>query len=137
MALLRNTALELENLGYKTLIIKDTMVKVGQSQLVEIFQTIATIVLIVTLFFITYFIIKVILKSRNTYFAIIISLSVVVLQAKHLINLGFIQTIVDYLKIKDYVILYVVLMAMSYIISLKYARKLFKDSSIKTYNEEV
>ena len=164
MALLRNTTLELENLGYKTLIIKDTMVKVGQSQLVEIFQTIATIVLIVTLFFITYFIIKVILKSRNTYFAIIrmlgatrkickqlliiellvvenlafiISLSVVVLQAKHLINLGFIQTIVDYLKIKDYVILYVVLMAMSYIISLKYARKLFKDSSIKTYNEEV
>ena len=71
MALLRNTALELENLGYKTLIIKDTMVKVGQSQLVEIFQTIATIVLIVTLFFITYFIIKVILKSRNAYFAII------------------------------------------------------------------
>ena len=69
--------------------------------------------------------------------AFIISLSVVVLQAKHLINLGFIQTIVDYLKIKDYVILYVVLMAMSYIISLKYARKLFKDSSIKTYNEEV
>lgn len=164
MDLLRDTALELENLGYKTLIIKDTMVKIGQSQLVEIFQTIATIVLIVTLFFITYFIIKVILKSRNTYFAIIrmlgatrkickklliiellvvenlafiISLSVVVLQAKQIINLGFIQTIVDYLKIKDYVILYVVLMAMSYIISLKYARKLFKESSIKTYNEEV
>ena len=162
--LLRDTGAELENLGYTTLIIKDTLTKDGQAQVVEIFQTIVTIFLIITLFFITYFIIKVILKSRNTYFATLrmlgatrkiskqlliiellivenlaylISVVVIILQAKQIINLSFIQTIVDYLKIKDYILLYIVLIVMSYTISLKYAKKLFKNSSIKTYNGEV
>ena len=58
--LLRDTGAELENLGYTTLIIKDTLTKSGQAQVVEIFQTIVTIFLIITLFFITYFIIKIV-----------------------------------------------------------------------------
>ena len=69
--------------------------------------------------------------------AYLISVVVIILQAKQIINLSFIQTIVDYLKIKDYIILYIILIVMSYIISLKYAKKLFKNSSIKTYNGEV
>ena len=59
------------------------------------------------------------------------------LQAKQIINWSFVQTLLDYLNISDYIILYVILIAMSYIISLKYAKKLFKETSIKTYNEEV
>lgn len=162
--LLHETANELENLGYKTLVIKDTLSKTGSSQIIEVFQTIVTIILIITLFFITYFVIKIILKSRNTYFATLrmlgatrkvskqllviellivenlaylVSMSVIILQAKQIINWSFVQTLLDYLNISDYIILYVILIAMSYIISLKYAKKLFKETSIKTYNEEV
>ena len=162
--LLHETASELENLGYKTLVIKDTLSKTGSSQIIEVFQTIVTIILIITLFFIAYFVIKIILKSRNTYFATLrmlgatrkvskqllviellivenlaylISIGVIILQAKQIINWSFVQTLLDYLNISDYIILYVILIAMSYIISLKYAKKLFKETSIKTYNEEV
>ena len=162
--LLHETANELENLGYKTLVIKDTLSKTGSSQIIEVFQTIVTIILIITLFFIAYFVIKIILKSRNTYFATLrmlgatrkvskqlliiellivenlaylISIGVIILQAKQIINWSFVQTLLDYLNISDYIILYVILIAMSYIISLKYAKKLFKETSIKTYNEEV
>ncbi len=162
--LLHETANELENLGYKTLVIKDTLSKTSSSQIIEVFQTIVTIILIITLFFIAYFVIKIILKSRNTYFATLrmlgatrkvskqllviellivenlaylISIGVIILQAKQIINWSFVQTLLDYLNISDYIILYVILIAMSYIISLKYAKKLFKETSIKTYNEEV
>lgn len=162
--LLHETANELENLGYKTLVIKDTLSKTSSSQIIEVFQTIVTIILIITLFFIAYFVIKIILKSRNTYFATLrmlgatrkvskqllviellivenlaylISIGVIMLQAKQIINWSFVQTLLDYLNISDYIILYVILIAMSYIISLKYAKKLFKETSIKTYNEEV
>lgn len=162
--LLHETANELENLGYKTLVIKDTLSKTSSSQIIEVFQTIVTIILIITLFFIAYFVIKIILKSRNTYFATlrmlgatrkvskqllviellivenlayIVSMGVIILQAKQIINWSFVQTLLDYLNIRDYIILYVILIAMSYIISLKYAKKLFKETSIKTYNEEV
>ena len=151
-------------MGYKTLVIKDTLSKTGSSQIIEVFQTIVTIILIITLFFIAYFVIKIILKSRNTYFATLrmlgatrkvskqlliiellivenlaylVSMSVIILQAKQIINWSFVQTLLDYLNISDYIILYVILIAMSYIISLKYAKKLFKETSIKTYNEEV
>lgn len=162
--LLHETANELENLGYKTLVIKDTLSKTSSSQIIEVFQTIVTIILIITLFFIAYFVIKIILKSRNTYFATLrmlgatrkvskqlliiellivenlaylISIGVIILQARQIINWSFVQTLLDYLNISDYIILYVILIAMSYIISLKYAKKLFKETSIKTYNEEV
>lgn len=158
------TAEELEKLGFIPLVIKDTLVDVGMTQVYQIFQTIVTIVLIIVLFFITYFIIKIILKSRNVYFTtlrmlganrkickqlIIIELLVfanityvlfgisITLQSKGIINIEFLKTILEYLKTRDYVILYAILIVMSFLISVKYARKLFKESSIKTYHEEV
>lgn len=158
------TVANLEEYGYEAMAIKYTITQDGQAQIVEIFQTIVTLLLIVTLFFIIYFIIKIILKSRNTYFATIrmlggtkkvlkqliiielllienlayiICIGIIVLQAKNIINYEFIQTILKYLEVKDYIALYVILILMSYIISLKYARKLFKKSTINTYNEEV
>lgn len=161
---IKQTVSELEALGLKTFVMRDTLVNSNATQIVEIFQTIVTIILIIALFFITYFIIKIILKSRNIYFStlrmlgankkiskqlLIIELLVVsnsayaifivaiLLQNCGIINLEFIQIILDYLKISDYALLYVTLMLMSYIISLKYAKKLFKESTITTYNEEV
>ena len=69
--------------------------------------------------------------------AFLISIIAVIAQYYGLINIQFIQDIVKYLKLRDYILLYIVLTGISYLISLKYAKKLFQKSSIKTYNEEV
>ena len=42
-----------------------------------------------------------------------------------------------YLTIKEYIIIYVILIIISILISLRYGRKIFKDSIIKTYGERI
>lgn len=155
---------QLENMGLKTLLIKDTLVQSGGTQVVKIMRTVVTIILIIALFFISYFVIRVILKSRNIYFstlrmlgatkhisvelliielltvfntAYILFLGLLYINHMNLINIGFLNTILEYLKLKDYIILYIILVAMSYLISIKFAKKLFKKSAISTIKEEV
>lgn len=155
---------KLNEMGYRTLVMKDTLVDEGTTQVIQIVRTVVTIGLVITLFFISYFIIKIILKSRNVYFttirmlgaskkitkhlliielfivsnlAYLITIGAVMLQFYGVINIPFINTVLEYFKLKDYVLLYVLLTGISYLISLKYAKKLFEKSSIKTYNEEV
>lgn len=154
----------LNEMRYKTLAIKDTLIDEGVSQIIQIVRTVITIGLVISLFFISYFIIKIILKSRNVYFttvrmlgatqktakhlliielltvsniAFLITIGVVFIQYKGIINIQFINTILNYLKLKDYILLYVILIGISYLISLKYAKNLFKKSTMKTYSEEV
>lgn len=160
----RNTISSLEDEGFKTLYIKDTLVTGGAEQIEKIMGTVTKIVLIITIFFISYFVINIILKSRNEYFGVIRMLGAtkkvskelliielltvsnlaffsfmifIYLNSIHIINLEFIDTILTYLNFKDYVILYVVLILMSYLISQKFSKKLFKKSAISTIKEEV
>lgn len=160
----RNTISSLEDAGFKTLYIKDTLVTGGYEQITKIMGTVTKIVLIITIFFISYFVINIILKSRNEYFGVIRMLGatkkvskelliielltvsnlaffsfmiVIYLNSIHIINLEFINTILTYLNFKDYVILYIVLILMSYLISQKFSKKLFKKSAISTIKEEV
>lgn len=160
----RNTISSLEDAGFKTLYIKDTLVTGGAEQIEKIMGTVTKIVLIITIFFISYFVINIILKSRNEYFGVIRMLGAtkkvskelliielltvsnlaffsfmifIYLNSIHIINLEFINTILTYLNFKDYVILYVVLILMSYLISQKFSKKLFKKSAISTIKEEV
>ena len=155
---------ELEKLGYNTLIIKDTLVTEGIEEIFKVIGVIVTIVLIIVLFFISYFVITIILKSRNKYFTCIRMLGATKQVSKDLlisellidsniaffsfmlllyinklklINIGFLNTILNYLTLKDYILLYVVLLAMSYLISQKFAKKIFKKSAISTMNMEV
>ncbi len=154
----------LEEMGYHPLAIKDTLVDNNFSQVLRIMKTVVTLILVATLLFISYFVIKIILKSRNVYFStirmlggskkvskqlLIIELFAVaniayflfvlfiILNAQGLISFSFVSTIISYLNLKDYVLLYLIVVFMSYIISLKYAKKLFKNSVIKTLTEEV
>ena len=55
----------------------------------------------------------------------------------NIINVGFIDTIIDYLKLSDYLLLYLILLGMSLLISMKFSKKLFKRSAITTIGEEV
>ncbi|MDD4187700.1 MAG: ABC transporter ATP-binding protein [Bacilli bacterium] len=164
--LIDKTNLELENLGFKTLLVKDTLVNwnEGTSQALRIIQLVVTIVLIIVMFFISYFIIKVILKSRNIYFTTIRILGASKKESKQLldielltitnityflligflllvnyniINLSYIKDLMTYIRIMDYVIVYLILIFMTQLISSKFAKSLFKKSAMKTFNEVV
>ena len=43
----------------------------------------------------------------------------------------------EYLKIRDYILVYIILILMSYLISTRYAVKIFKKSAMKSVREEV
>ncbi|MEG2726973.1 MAG: hypothetical protein RR940_01870, partial [Bacilli bacterium] len=53
------------------------------------------------------------------------------------INNGFLLGIIKYITIKDYIVLYLILGFMSYFISLRFSKKLFKDSAMSSYRSEL
>ncbi len=157
---------ELQNLGYNTLQIRKTLHN-DMEEFVRVFmiiKMITTIGLVITLFFISYFVIKLILKSRNTYYttlrilgatsnylkkmldielilnasiAYIIMIVFILLVKYNIINNKDLLELVNYSKVSDYIILYFILILISYIISSRYSRKVFSKSVMNTYNEEV
>ena len=118
----------------------------------------------VGLFFISYFIIKLILKSRNIYYstirilgatrrvakrlldielltvinlAYVIFLTLVILVKNSVIKINYVKNLTEYLTIVDFIVVYLLLIFMSWLISNRFARKLFKQSAMNTYREEV
>ena len=159
-------SLELENLGYETLQIRKTLVNDGEEaqKILKIIRLVVIILLVVTLFFISYFVIKLIFKSRNVYYstlrilganfkhikkildielfvssslAYLFYIGLIVLVKQKIIYFKSLSDIIEYLKLSDYIIMYIILIVMSYLISTRYARKIFKKSAMKTYREEV
>lgn len=157
---------ELQDLGLKTLLIKDTIVNWDQegSQVLKILQVIITIILIIVMFFISYFIIKIILKSRNIYFTTIrilgaskrvskelldielltisnlayfVIIGFLALIHYQIINLAYIKDLMTYISLLDYILVYLILIIMTQLISSKFAKSLFKKSAMKTFNEVV
>lgn len=162
--LIEETVNELEKEGYHTLQVKDTLVNDDLYIIVRTSRLITTILLVITLFFISYFIIKIILKSRNIYFSILrmlgasknicrqlliielfvvsnISYFIFILLAElnktTYMNVKFIDMINNYLKFNDYITLYFIITFISLIISIRYASNLFKNSVMNTYREEI
>ena len=156
----------LEELGYKTLYIKDTLVDFGNQVDVigNAVRMVGVVIAIVILFFLSYFIIKIILKSRNVYYSTIRMLGATRKNAKQLLKIElftvshiayflvvlasillkkgifrqeFLYELVSYLSLKDYAILYGLLLVISLLISNRYARQLFQKSVMNTYKEEV
>ncbi len=155
---------ELNNKGYQALAIKNTLVQEEIFRYLRILKMILTIILVIALFFISYFIIKIILKSRNTYFSIIRMLggtkattrqlltielftvanlafilfgSLILFNHLGWMDVGILTDIYDYFTPKTYLALYLIIIGMSIISSMRYSRKLFKDSVMVTIREEV
>lgn len=156
--------LDVLNKDYNTLAIKDVLVQQETAVIVRILKIIVTIILVVTLFFITYFVIKLILKSRNIYYTtirmlgsskkvarqlLVIELFVIsnlayfsfmgclYLNKINIISYNLFNTINDFLIFKDYLLLYIILIVLSFLTSEKYAAKIFKNSVMNSYREEV
>ena len=153
---------ELENNGYKALYVKDTMIDLSEEIRVftNLFKMIGIVIALVALFFISYFVIKIILKSRNVYYSTVRILGASKKDVKNLISIelslilniayliivivsllvvndviknAYLKDLITYLNVYDYIILYIILFMMSYLISTRYAKSLFKKSAMKTY----
>jgi len=156
----------LKDMGYSTFKFQDTIndYTVETLQIIKIFKVIVTVVLIVTLFLISYFIIKIIYKSRNGYFttlrtlgstkrvctrilryelitiatlAYVMIILLIYLVQKNVITLSFMFELTKYLGVFEYIVIYLILILLSLLISNRYGRKIFKDSIITTYGERI
>lgn len=163
---LDETVDSLEKMGYHTIPVKKVLAN-DLSEFIGVIRIIRNLVFIIAtiaLFFIIYFIIKIILKSRNSYYstirilgstkkqatsllniellfdaniAYIVFLVLVLIVKSGTLNIDYINDLVMYFKFYDYIILYLILSIMSLLISNRYAHKLFKNSVMHTYREEV
>lgn len=162
---LDNVDNKLQELGYKTLVIKNTIVNEGRmlSTFMRIFSTMTTIVLVIALFFIAYFVIKIILKSRSIYYTTVrilggsrkitkqlldielfanatsayaIWMILILLSKANIINVKTINDMLPFISLSECIIIYVILILMSQLISNRFARKIFKQTVMKTYREE-
>ncbi|MCB6993669.1 ABC transporter ATP-binding protein [bacterium 210820-DFI.6.37] len=156
------TVASLEKMGYTTLKLRDTLVGVD-SDMVSIVQVPMAVILVVAVFLICYFVIQLILRSRSSYFSILrmlglarksirrildvelfvitniaygMFLGAVALVSRNMIHVEYLKNLIEYMKVSDYAILYAVLIVMSYFISGKFARKLFKKTAMGSYREE-
>lgn len=163
---IQETISQLNEIGIKARPIKEFKINdnLQAIQFVKIFKLIVTCILIFGLFFISYFIIRIILKSRNIYFTTLrmlgattknvkrildielfinsslayISLLVFITLVKYnILNVGFVENLIQFLSLREYILMYIILIIMSRLISRRFAKKIFKKSAIKTYNEEV
>lgn len=160
------TAKELEEMGFQVLAIKNSVDfdSSDLSKIIDLFNLIGSAITLIVLYFISYFVIFLVLKSRNAYFAVIRILGGTVKVCRELINLElFIQSTIsflivlfmgylfkfniikydilsgfmEYLKWYHFVIGYIVIIIMSQLIARRFSKKIFKDSMITTYNMEV
>lgn len=157
---------ELHDLGYNTYYMKENLVNPAAEimGIMNVMKSAVFLVATVALFFISYFIIKIILKSRNIYFSTIRILGATKKVSRQLLNIElfvdinvayftfliliilsksdtigwrFLQELVSFFTLKDYIAIYIILSMMSLLISNRYAHKLFKNSVMSTYREEV
>lgn len=155
----------LENMGYVTLPLKDMLIN-DMGGIESIIQVPIAVIIVVALFFIAYFVIRLILKSRAGYFSILrmlglarknirrimdielvavtniaylIFLGLVALVKEHVVHgkyINYMDAMIEYMHFNDYVVLYVVLIIMALLISGKFARSLFKKTALGTFREE-
>ncbi len=162
----KETAKAIEDAGYKTFVVSEGKVDYDQdfALILNILRGFMLAAVLIVLFFITYFIVKLILKSRNIYFSTIrmlgatkdncssllkIELFVIfnlayflcagfaVLAKKEVVDAGMVTEIIGYLTAGDFVILYIILCVMSFLLAARYAKQLFGKSAMNAYKEEV
>lgn len=160
------TMQSLSELGIKAKKVTDYKVTQGElyTQIIKIVKLIVTAILIFVLFFISYFIIRIILKSRNIYYTTLRMLGATYQSVKRildielfinsslayvgillfikLIDCGIVEfaygaKLIQYITMREYILMYAILIVMARLISRRFSKKLFKNTAINTYNEEV
>lgn len=157
------TVKTLKKSGYNVIALKDARSSNGDTQIIKVISTPIIFAIVVGMFFISYFVIKLILRSRKSYFSIlrilgmkardiksvisielftvmnvgyIFFMGLLMMNAKKVFTREFLTNITENLRPTDYVIVYVVLIFMTWLISKRFASSLFRKSAIGTFREE-
>ena len=163
------TVQALNDAGYTTFVMKDSLTDVtgGFEFVVDLITKARLLFLFVVLFFIAYAVIRLIMRSRNTYYSTLrilgankantsrilrVELVLMMLIACgvcagliYLLLTGRIDTYYTYyiterlkfLTTRDYVLLFSAMLLMSLLIAQRYSRKIFQSSAMNVYREEV
>jgi len=142
--------------------LKDTLIAF-MDDVGGIIEVPVAILIVIVMFFIAYFVIRLILKSRAVYFSILRMLGMakrsmrrildvemllvgniaygmflifIGLVKKEYIDIPYVFELVEYMDTADYVILYAIILIMAYLISGKFAKSMFKKTAMGTYREE-
>ena len=163
---IEDTILKLEEMGINAKKVTDYKVDMTEmiKKIINFIKIIVTVVLIIVLFFISYLIIRIILKSRNIYYTTLrmlgatykdikrildielftnssIAYGVLMLlifcAKKNILQLGYIVKLSKYLSNKQYIIMYLITIIIARLISNRFSKKIFKNTAINTYNEEI
>ncbi len=153
----------LERGGYHVLVLKDHIYNYVNGDIVSIIQLPISVIICLAVFFIAYFVVRLILKSRGVYFATVRMLGMgkeparrimrvelmlvcmisyvlfvvfVYLNQAGLVNLEQLADYLTYLTARDYIILAGILLIMAVLISGRFMRSIFKSSAMGAYREE-
>ena len=153
----------LERGGYHVLVLRDHIYNFFSSEIVDVIQLPIAIIISLAVFFIAYFVVRLILKSRGVYFAIVRMLGMNSDSASRIMRVELIfvcmiayalfvlfiflsrsgivqsQQLADYLTyltLRDFIILAVILLTMAVLISNRFMRSIFRSSAMGTYREE-
>lgn len=159
------TVTALNSAGYKVLTVKDTLTDAsgGMSFVLRIFSVVRLALEFIVLFFIAYAVIRLIMRSRNSYYSTLrilgaskrntdnilrielllmmtISYGAVlvgtVLVRRGIIPIPAVNESLAFLTPLDYLLLLIGLLLMSLLIAKRYSRKIFSKSAMKVYREE-
>lgn len=151
---------------YKVLPIKDSLTNPDSIVyfVLKLLQLTVFMVEIIVLFFISYAVIRLIMKSRNTYYSTlrilgakrnnasnimkielismamisyILNIVLVMLVNKDILKIPVLKNNLSYVSLIDFVILFAILIILSLLIARRYSRKMFSKSAMNAYREEI
>lgn len=153
----------LERGDFHVLVLRDHIYSFLNSDLVNVIQLPVAVIVSIAVFFIAYFVVRIILKSRAAYFAtarmigmdkaaayrimrvelILVSiisyalfLFFIYLTRMGILHYERLTEYLTYLAMRDYIVLAVILLGMAVLISGRFMKTIFKNSAMSTYREE-
>lgn len=158
----------LETMGYEALYLNETADKEHplEKALIRAMRIIVIVFLLAVLFFVVYFITKLIMKSQNVYystvrmlggskgacsgtllaellvvfhiaFVICLAIMIKITIAGSSILPAYAVRLIRYISPTDYVILYLVVLFMTILLAARYSAQMFKQTAMNAYREEV
>lgn len=152
--------------GYKVLPIKETLTNPDRIVyfVLRLLQLAIFMAMIIVLFFISYAVIRLIMKSRNTYYSTlrilgakrnnasnimkieliamamisyVLNIIFVLLVNKDILKIPILKNNLSYISPADFIILLAILIILSLLIARRYSRKMFSKSAMNAYREEI
>lgn len=152
----------LKEMGYDVFVMRESLTTVGGS-ILKVFSVILFAAELVLLFFVAYAVIRLIMRSRNTYYSTLrilgankvhtdnvlkielctmitiaygLVLGFIAVVSRGILDIPQVKSVLEFLKPTDYAILLAALLVMSLLIANRYSRALFKKSAMNVYREE-